>query len=85
MKKTDGDSIPFSIEFVTCDEKNNNGGEVIVLNNAVLVGGFSSKSVSRNPNHYQNFTRNITAAGSMAIRKINIWLVIKFNGMEVQI
>ncbi|HWK58733.1 MAG TPA: hypothetical protein VNQ80_15425 [Parapedobacter sp.] len=85
MRGADGELIPFSITFVTCDEKLGTGGKKITLDRAVLLGGPSSKNKrgSRDPQHYGNYTRNIRHADSDRIIKIHALLVTRFNGMRV--
>lgn len=74
---------PFSITFVTCDLKKGTGGQKISLDKAVLVGGRSSKSGERNPQHDRNYTRNIRHLESDKIIKIHALLVTRFNGFKV--
>lgn len=85
MRTNDGEHIPFSIEFVTCNEAKGEGGQIINFDAAVVVGGAHSNSESRNPNNYENFMRNIRHLNSDRVTKIDPWLVRKFNNMEVQI
>ncbi|TXI14954.1 MAG: hypothetical protein E6Q66_04675 [Pedobacter sp.] len=82
MRGADGQRIPFSITFVTCDLKKNEGGNKIHLSEAVLVGGSSSKSRSKNPNHYENYTRNIRALNGDRLIKIHPLLVTQFSGLK---
>lgn len=84
--------IPFACRFVTADRKRNTGGEIITVVNAVkCVGkkdgeivflGRETAAPRRNPNHYENATRNI-ALQNGAIRKMHIRLIIEFNGQKV--
>jgi len=83
MRGRDRDLIPFSISFVTCDQKKHQGGKLIHFDSAVFVGGPSRKDKARNPNHYENHTRNIRHLNSDRLVKIHSHLVLKFNGMEV--
>lgn len=83
MRGADGELIPFSITFVTLDEKQNTGGKKITLDRAVLVGGPRSKSGGRDPRHFENYTRNIRHADSDRIIKIHALLVTRFNGMRI--
>lgn len=78
-----GERVPFSITWVKCDEKQGTGGEKITLDQAVLVGNAHSKSEKRNPNHFENYTRNIRAYEGDRIMKIHIPLVTRFNGKQV--
>lgn len=85
MRGADGELIPFSITFVTCDEKQGTGGKKITLDRAVLLGGPSSKNNRgvRDPQHYGNYTRNIRHENGDRIIKIHALLVTRFNGMRV--
>lgn len=85
MKRRDenGEPVPFSITFVTCNQKLNTGGEKITFEQAVLVGGPSRSAKIKNPNHHQNFTRNIMAADGDQIITIHPILATRFNGMGV--
>lgn len=83
MRGEDGELIPFAITFVTLDEKKGTGGKKITLDRAILVGGPSSKSKGRNPNHFENYTRNICHAEGDRIIKIHALLVTRFNGMRI--
>lgn len=83
MRGEDRELIPFSITFVTADLKKNTGGKKITLDEAVFVGGPSKRGSSRNPNHYDNFTRNIRHYRSDRIITIHPHLVLRFNGMKV--
>lgn len=78
-----GEFVPFEIEFVTCNLKNNTGGEKIRLDRAVFYGGPSERSTRRNPNHADHFTRNIRHQDSDRIIKIHPLLVTRFNGKQV--
>lgn len=78
-----GERVPFSITWVTCNLKNNTGGEKITLEKAVIVGGGKSKSGLKNPNHYENYTRNIRALEGDRIMKIHVLHITRFNGMRI--
>ena len=84
----------FSIAFVTYNEQKRTGGEWIELNNCVkhnhlTPSELKSKAnaprekVFRNPNHYQNVTRNIKRMDTGDLIKIHLRLVCKFNGKTV--
>lgn len=75
--------VPFSITFVKCNIKANTGGEKITLDRAVMVGGGKSKSESRNPNHFDNYTRNIRSAEGDRIMKLHVLHITRFNGMSI--
>ena len=80
----EGNPVPFGpITFVTCDKRRGKGGEKITLQSAVLVGGAESKADKYNPEHYQNFTRNIRATDGNRIIKLRIHLITRFNGYKV--
>lgn len=83
MRGQDGQPIPFSISFVTCDLKKDEGGNKIRLSEAVLVGGSNSKSRTKNPNHFENYTRNIRAVNGDRLIKTHALLVTEFNGMKL--
>jgi len=83
MRGEDGERIPFSITFVTCNLKRDEGGLKIHLEQVVLLGGSSSKSRAKNPNHYENYTRNIRAVEGDRLIKIHPLLVTEFNGQKI--
>lgn len=98
MKKTDdkGNAIPFDIEFRTFNKNNKMGGVLKKYDNAKLLIGKKLKGkpfidaahfyrpvrVRKNPNHWENKTRNIELSGGQ-IKKLNILYITKFNGQEV--
>lgn len=95
MEKKDalGNYIPFSITYVTYNSREAYGGELITYKHATLASlnhsgskintSIKPKKVSKNPNHWKNSTRNIHPEKSWEIRKLNIWLMLEFNGREV--
>lgn len=83
MRGDDRELIPFSITFVTADRAKRTGGQKITWDEAVFVGGPSSRDKARNPNHYYNSTRNIRHAKSDRITTIHTHLVLVFNGLKV--
>lgn len=83
QRDENGKFIPFPITFVTCNTTNNTGGEKITLDRAVFYGGPSKRSTGRNPNHAENFTRNIRHEDSDRIIKIHPLLVTRFNGKRI--
>ncbi|RQO65114.1 hypothetical protein DBR40_24725 [Pedobacter sp. KBW01] len=86
MNQRDGNGnfIPFgSITWVKCNLKDNTGGEKITLANAVLEGSGKSNSSKKNPNHFENYTRNIRAFDGDRIMKIHVLLITRFNGDKV--
>lgn len=90
-----GAPVPFSIVAVTYNETLGTGGEIIefkkaqlaVMNssNKLVEGKKAERLSNRNPNHWLNGTRNIMPYDTNQIRKINIWLILQFNEMEVNI
>jgi hypothetical protein len=92
----DGKPVIFDIKFVTADRKRGTAGEIIEVKEARKcidvrngIPVFDKReshnqdtSVSRNPNHYQNSTRNILLKNGR-IRKVHIRLIIEFNGQKV--
>jgi hypothetical protein len=98
MKKIDvrGEAVPFDIEFKTFNRNNKSGGVLKKYQGAKLLIGkkikgkvfieadhfFRVGKVRKNPNHWQNRTRNIELS-SGHIRKLNILYITKFNGLEV--
>ena len=75
--------IPFKITFVSCNLKQNTGGEKITFDKAVFVGGPSDRVTERNPNHFGNHTRNIKSVGGDRIITIHPLLVTHFNGKQI--
>lgn len=98
IKKVDekGNAIPFDIEFRTYNHNNKMGGVLKSYTGAKLLIGkklkgekfelttnvFREQRVRKNPNHWQNKTRNIELE-SGHIRKINILYITKFNDEQV--
>lgn len=82
MAETDrfGNPKPFDLTFVTCDEKRGIGGEKITLNNAICIGGPSTRKMIRDPHHDINFTRNIRAKDGDKIMTVSVLLITRFNG-----
>ncbi|TSE02379.1 hypothetical protein FOF46_30745 [Aquimarina algiphila] len=93
----EGNPIPFSMEVRTWNNQNKMGGKLKVYENAVLcmpkekekvrdwakVLSVKTQEVKRkNPNHFKNYTRNIELSTG-EVKKINILLITKFNGLEV--
>lgn len=85
---------PFSIAFVTSDDKRKLGGEWIEIKQASKYVPFTRAEQERldkaqprvrtfkNPNHYENSTRNIELKNK-DIRKVHIRLIRRFNGKIV--
>lgn len=91
MKKLDAQKkpIPFSVVVRSFNLQNKRGGKLIHYPNATLMQAPKTKGVKRladpkefkNPNHWENRTRNImTLEGE---RKIHISFIVKFNGKTV--
>jgi hypothetical protein len=87
---------PFSIAFVTCDQRKQTGGQLIEIEKAYKSGHIfpeerkrmqdiqpASQMIGKAPNHYQNSTRNLLIAKNSEIRKVHIRLIRKFNGKTV--
>lgn len=87
---------PFSIAFITCDQKKEKAGELITVDRARKHNWMSpderrkleklqpeSQILKKNPRHYENSTRNIMILVNREIRKIHIRLIRKFNGKTV--
>ena len=80
---------PADIEVVTLDIKRKKGGEYLKLPQCVLSGRkkgekpvTNASTSSKNPSHHDNFTRNVLVKGTNP-RKLHVYLIKKFNGMEV--
>jgi hypothetical protein len=89
-----GKGIEFHMKFVTCDKKQDTGGEIIeIINGRKCIGKKKGKvifdgnvknesKVNKNPNHFMNQTRNILLENGQ-IRKVHIRLIIEFNHYKV--
>lgn len=85
--------VPFSIAFVTYNKETKEGGELVYYEHATLTetNGMASRSYqnkdvkkkSKSPNHWKNSTRNILPLASQEPKKLHIWLMLMFDGMEV--
>jgi len=86
---------PFSIAFVTADSKKDSGGEWIYIPKAwkhefatrkeiaaAQNAAPRSDMVRKNPNHYQNSTRNLRLPNG-EIRKVHVRLITQFNNQIV--
>lgn len=98
IKKTDvqGNAVVFDIEFRTRNKNNNTGGILKKYERAKLLIGTKQKGkpfidaehfyraerVRKNPNHFENATRNIELESGRII-KFNFRYITKFNGLEV--
>lgn len=93
MKKLDSkkNPIPFSISFRTYNQQNKSGGRLVSYDNATLMQAppepgamrLSQNIDFKNPNHWENHTRNINT--NFGIKKIHIFFITKFNGLDVVI
>jgi len=93
MKKLDSkkNPIPFSISFRTYNQQNKSGGRLVSYDNATLMQAppepgamrLSQNIDFKNPNHWENHTRNINT--NFGIKKIHIFFITKFNGLDVLI
>lgn len=91
MKLLDDDKKPvsFGITVRTFNLQNKTGGNIRYYPNATLLQPPAKKGVKRlamdtpfkNPNHFENRTRNIKTHDG--IKKINILFIIEFNGKKV--
>lgn len=82
-KDDNGQLIPWSMTFVTCNLKKQTGGKRITVKDCILVGGSVSNSNLRNPNHGKNYTRNFRSIHNNEIREFHPLLVETFNDMRV--
>lgn len=93
MKKLDGakNPIPFTISVRTFDKRNAKGGVLKTYHNATLMQQGKKRSLTslasgkdlKNPNHWENKTRNIKVPEYARPQKINILFIIKYNGFNV--
>lgn len=82
----------FSCTVITCDLDRDKGGEKLTLHNVRLNKNSkrakkvrelqTEESLSILPNEKKNATRNLLLQNGQ-IRKIHIYLIIRFNGQEV--
>ncbi len=89
-----GTGAPFSMAFVTDDERRGTGGEWVEVAEAFkhdyvskterkkLEKAQPQQLVKKNPNHYDHSTRNISLPNG-ELRKVNIRLIRRFNGKTV--
>lgn len=79
----------FTLEIRTFNRFNKSGGKTVIYRNAELLKPPKKKGLIRlsdptpfkNPNHFENRTRNIKVDGE--IKKINVIFIIRFNGILV--
>lgn len=95
----DGRAPVFSISFRTLNRNSKNGGRLITYDKAKLAikeefGDPTSfealrtvskpkTNIRRNPQHFDNKTRNLVVLPSRKIRKVHINHIITFNGKKV--
>jgi hypothetical protein len=79
----------FSIRWVTANKKKKTGGTIKQYDGCRRSRATPTASErpmfnggSKKPNHYGNATRNIVIPTG-EIRKLNVWLIIGFNGKKV--
>ncbi|GIM61133.1 hypothetical protein CAPN008_11830 [Capnocytophaga canis] len=86
MKKLDilKNPIPFSLKVRQYNRQNKSGGKIKSYENVTLLQQpqKTDKIAVKNPNHWENKTRNIKLANKK-IEKINILFIIEFNGRKV--
>lgn len=98
MQKTGKNKIPvkFSIQVRTFNSQNKTGGRLVKYENATLLMKpekkqkvfnpmehlYRSDRVRKNPNHWDNRTRNIETESGQ-VKKIKILYITKFNGLDV--
>ncbi len=94
QKDSKGRLMPFSVTYLSYNASRKTGGELIrfpacflrVENNTGSKVMKGEKFYSRNqPRHWLNSTRNFVPAGANVtdVKKLHIWLMFEFNGMEV--
>ena len=76
-------SIPFTITVRTYNRQNRFGGKLCTYHGATLMQQpRNKKNFEKNPNHWENKTRNIKLHNG-TIKKICILFIVAFNGKEV--
>jgi hypothetical protein len=90
----EGNAIPFDISFRSLNRNSKSGGKLYEYKGArklrrsksdapnLLAVAQSKTRIKRNPNHFQNRTRNLELQNK-DIRKIHIRLIISINGKKV--
>ena len=75
--------IPFTITVRSYNKQNSFGGKLCTYTGATLMQQPRHKQeFEKNPNHWQNKTRNIKLSDG-TIKKICILFIVAFNGKEV--
>lgn len=93
MKKLDSkkNPIPFTISVRTFDKTNFKGGVLKTYHNATLMQPAKKRSLMslasgkdlKNPNHWENKTRNLKVPSEARPKKINILFIIEYNRYKV--
>jgi hypothetical protein len=89
-----GRNKPFSIAFVTYNRESGAAGQLVYYEHATLThpnnsgsrsysGTAAEKRATKDPRHWANSTRNILPLASRDPRKLHIWLLMMYDGMEV--
>lgn len=78
-----GQPIPFDIEVCELNIKAQTGGKRVTYNNCTLLR--SKKDPGKNPNHWDNVTRNIMVPGRSRPITIQAILLTKLNNQTVYI
>lgn len=94
-----GRAVPFSIKIRTLNRYSKTGGKLLFFEQAKLVMAEENPNVNsinslrtvsnqvattrRNPNHFENKTRNIKILPQNKIQKIHIRYIIQFNNKDV--
>lgn len=89
---------PFDMTYVTADVKKRTGGRLVTVRKAIKTGYKVKDGTQltaamlrklkgdslpeKNPNHFENFTRNILLQGQ-EVRTVHIDLITRFNGKKV--
>ncbi|KKK70857.1 hypothetical protein LCGC14_2919760 [marine sediment metagenome] len=95
----DGRAVPFSIKVRTFQRNSKTGGSIRQYEKAKMVMAEENPHVDsirslqtvnkprpimrKNPNHYENKTRNIKVLPQGDIKRINIRFIIELNGQKV--
>ena len=90
---------PFALRFVKLNEQKGTGGEIVELAGQLLSGRGAAKApvpatsasvpageaahLVRNPNHYNNHTRNLVSTLNGRYTKVHYPLILEFNGQKV--
>lgn len=85
MRKLDAakNAIPFSLAVRSFNKQNKFGGKLTIYQNVTLLQQpKNKKDFDKNPNHWENRTRNIKLQNG-EIKKINILFITLYNGKEV--